>query len=150
VPDVAGVYVVELAAWAGAGPSDTDVVAVSVLDRPVNSVPVPEAGPDQETTTDSSCYLDAYGNTVCDLCEYTFELDGSDTVDGDLDPLTYSWTVTSGTVTLDDPTLESPTAAVSVVPPALPYTETAEVTLTVTDCLGAVASDSVQLTITCD
>ena len=141
----------ELEAWAGNGPSDFDVVAVPVIDRAINSAPAADAGPDQEDSGEVTCSLDAYGNPVCGACSFTFDLDGEGTIDGDLDPVDYAWSVVSGSGLLS--AFDGPTTSVTVsATPAVvgvPVTEVVEVQLSATDCLGAVGTDIVTVVVDC-
>ena len=72
-------------------------------------------------------------------------------MDGDQDPLTYSWEILSGAGVVSDPTEEVASVAVSALPVniGIPGTETVEVQLTVVDCLGAVSTDTVILELEC-
>ena len=92
IPDVNGDYTVELIVNDGVEDSQPDSVLIT-LD--VNSVPTPNAGPDQNVET---------GSLVT--------LDGSQSTDLDGDALTYSWTLSSPTgsgAALDDANAVSPT-----------------------------------------
>ncbi len=76
MPDVVGLYVVQLIVTDGVADSDPDTASITVnVAPPPNRVPTANAGPDQTVTV---------GATV--------QLTGSGSSDPDNDPLTYQWT----------------------------------------------------------
>src|SRR5207247_616360 len=98
VPDLTGVYVVQLIVNDGTTDSQADTAVVTV--NPANQAPVVDAGPDQTITLPAAATLN-----------------GTVTDDG-LPPgatLTIAWTAVSGpgTVTLADPSVASTTATFS-------------------------------------
>lgn len=76
IPDVPGVYAIELTVTDPDHLSDTDTVEVTAADT--NSGPTANAGPDQTVSPGATVYLDGSGST-----------------DPDGDPLVYLWTITS-------------------------------------------------------
>ena len=90
VADLDGEYVLSLVVNAGTILSVADTIKVTATTA--NSAPVADAGPAQNINTTA-----------------TVTLDGSASSDADLDPLTYSWTLTS-TPTGSNATLTNPTA----------------------------------------
>jgi bacillolysin len=122
-PNVAGILEFSLTVTDTVGASDTDTVKITV----VNTGPTANAGSD-DAVTGGALYI----------------LDGSLSSDPDTGDsiASYNWTQLSGTtVSLSDPTVASPGfTAPNVV-------ETLEFSLTITDTLGASASDSVLITI---
>ncbi len=120
--DLAGTYTAELVVNDGTQDSPADTVTIAVTHRPVA-----DAGADQTVTT---------GDLVT--------LDGTGSSDGDNDPLTYSWSLTSAparsTVQLSDPLAAQPTFTADV---AGQYT----VTLQVTDGQWTSAPDTVTITV---
>ncbi len=93
--DVAGTYVAQLTVFDGAEPSEIDTVVLSTD----NVAPMANAGPDQ---------LSAAAPT-------TITLDADSSLDSDLDPLTYRWSVVhappGSTAQPDDPSLSVTTMA---------------------------------------
>jgi len=87
-----GTYVAQLIVHDGTLPSEPDTVTVSTL----NSRPVADAGKDQTVRV-----------------QETVQLDGRDSFDADLDPLTFRWAFTTrppnSTATFTDDTTDSPT-----------------------------------------
>lgn len=76
IPDVPGVYAIELTVTDPDDVSDTDTIEVTAADT--NSGPTANAGPDQTVTPGATVYLDGSGST-----------------DPDGDPLVYLWTITT-------------------------------------------------------
>ncbi len=156
LPDVTGTYTFTLTVFNGTEYSPSDSVSVTITDRPTNTDPVANAGSDESYEEDSSCTAVSYGAYYsCDDCgDYDFELEGSATdADGDwVDNPTWSITSSSGTsASIADEDTWEPT--VTITGPAATYgstnTSTATVELTVEDCMGATATDSVTLTYEC-
>jgi hypothetical protein len=90
----------------------------------------------------------------CDDCPDTdFTIDGSRSGDVDDLDVTYAWTITSGSSygTLSDTTIASPTLTMSnlVCTYGSTTTYTVELALTLTDCPGASATDTVTVTYAC-
>lgn len=154
IPDVSGNYMFTLTVNDGGTNSYPEVLSLSVANRSQNSTPSANAGSDQTYAESVTCTSVSYGTSYecddCDNSEYTLSAGSSS--DGDSDELTYSWTVISGNVTLDDSTIAAPTA--TFTGPSATYgstnSDTAVIGLTVTDCYGASSSsDQVTLTFQC-
>jgi chitinase len=121
VPDVLGLYVVELRVI---DDSDLQSEPVQVIIIAVNNAPIAEAGPDQAVVV--------LGTSV--------ELDGIQSWDPDGDNVVYSWTITQkpigSTATISDPTSVSPSFVADVQGDYV-------ISLVVTDSFGAISVDSV-------
>jgi len=76
IPDVTGYFSIELIVDDGQGGMSSDLVSIQVVEA--NIAPIANAGDDRDETL---------GNTVT--------LDGSQSNDTNLDPLTYHWSITS-------------------------------------------------------
>ena len=114
-----------------------------------------DAGDDQSYSEAATCWPVSYGEyyTCNDCGDYDFELDGTGSGDIDGDWITHSWAITgnaSYASIVDEDTAE-PTVTVSGVGTTYgsSNTVTVEVTLTVTDCMGAEGTDTVDLSYTC-
>lgn len=154
-PDVGGTYVFSLTVTdAGGAFSYPDTLAVAIAERPDNQSPVADAGNTQTYSEDVSCQAYSYGAYyTCDDCaDYDHTLDGGDSSDPDTDELTYSWAVVSGSGTLTDETTSTPT--LTQTGPSTEYgsttSESVTVELTVTDCMGATATDTVTVNFECN
>jgi CSLREA domain-containing protein len=99
VVDVVGTYIAELVVNNGEADSSSDSVAITVIDS--NTLPVADAGPDQDGLVDGIIILD-----------------GSGSLDADGDALTYSWlllSAPSGSVAaISDASVVSPTITVDL------------------------------------
>jgi hypothetical protein len=155
VPDAAGAYTFLLEACTPAACSSDELVA-TVTERPYNSAPTANAGPDLVGNADSCCRSSS-GNWICGTCwDVHLPLNGSASTDPDGDQLGYDWEMTGGLAF--SPTLadEDQVVAELVVggSSAGVYGATSyrvvEATLTVTDCAGATDSDSVSITYACE
>jgi hypothetical protein len=153
-PDVAGTYVFMLTVTdAGGAFSYPDTLTISIAERLDNTEPVANAGGTQTYSEDVSCQAFSYGEYyTCDDCaDYDHTLDGGDSSDPDGDELTYSWAVLIGDGTLTDETTSSPT--LTQTGPSTEYGETnaesVTVELTVTDCMGATHTDTVDVNFEC-
>jgi len=157
VPDVAGTYVFTLTVYNGSEYSPPTSLSVTIAERTWNTSPVSDPGSDQEYDENSMCQAISYGASYeCDDCiEYDFDLDGSASSDPDGDYLnTPSWTITydpESAATIDDEDTWTPT--VTIAGPSATYgsatTTEVEVTLEVSDCMGATSSESVYLYYNC-
>ena len=154
-PDEAGTYVFTLTVYNGYEYSAPVTVTVTVVERTANTDPTPDAGRDQTYTESAVCWPVSYGSTyTCHECgETDFELDGTNSSDADSDWFTYSWAITENEsyASITDEDTSTPTVTVSGVSTSYgsSSTVTVEVTLTTTDCMGASASDEVELDYIC-
>jgi len=156
IPDVAGTYTFSMTAYDSYGESGAPVsLAVTISARSTNHTPTADAGSSQSTSGSTTCTALSYGTNGydCGSCsDATFTLDGTGSKDTDGDSLTYAWTVTSGSGSLDDSTKSQPT--LTVAGPAGDHsasvTETVDISLKVTDCMGTTSSaDTVAVSYTC-
>ena len=156
IPDVSGNYTFGLTVYNGTTYSPPSYVTVAITTRPYNTDPAPAAGADQSASASSVCASISYGVSYsCDACEdYDFTLDGSGSYDPDGDWVDDpQWTITSGSTygTLTDDTSWTPTVTISGVAATYGVATAASVTveLSVSDCMGATATDEVIVTYTC-
>jgi len=79
------------------------------------------------------------------------ELDASGSLDGDGDAITSRWEVVAGAGTLTEAEGEATSLIVTTSAPApgAPTSEVVEVLLEVTDCPGAIDTDTVFVTVEC-
>ncbi len=156
VPDVPGTYVFTLTVDNGTESSPAVPLVVDIALRSYNTPPTADAGDDQTASVTASCTPIAYGagGYDCDSCsDYDFELDGTGSSDPDGDWLADpQWTIVSGVATIVDEDTWEPT--VTVTGPAtasygVPDSQSIEVELSITDCMGATDTDLVTLTYTC-
>lgn len=156
VPDEPGSYTFSLTLFNGYEYSEPETITVKVVERTYNNNPSAYAGPDESYSEASVCWPVSYGAyyTCNDCGEHEFELDGTGSSDSDGDELTYEWVITDGEAyaSIADETTTTPTVTVSGVGTSYGSANTVvvEVTLTVTDCMGATNQDIVQLSYTCD
>ena len=153
IPDVPGDYSFSLVVDDGGVESDVSELNLTIAERTANSAPAADAGSDESYEEASNCQAINYGESYsCAACEdYDFSLSATGSTDADSDWMTYAWSVTSGSATLDDSTSDSPT--LTFTGPSATYgsdtVETVEVELTATDCYGDSGTDTVTLTFTC-
>jgi hypothetical protein len=153
-PDVPGTYTFTLTVDDGGASSHPDSFEIEIANRSFNTEPAANAGADQSTSGSVSCTPIDYGASYsCSDCsDYYFTLDGSGT-DGDGDDLSYSWSVTSGSdYATTTATSETGLQVLFSGAPATygSATQTDVVlSLSVTDCFGATATDEVTLSYTC-
>lgn len=148
--DVEGDYTFQLQVYDGELWSAPDIVTLTMQDVSMNNSPVANAGDDQSTEATATCTTSAYVWT-CDDCEaQEFELDGSGSYDDDGDEITYNWTDSTGTLTVDSP--YSATTVVTTPLTSATYSTGAvhdfDVQLDVADCANS-DSDIVTVTVTC-
>ncbi len=153
--DVAGTYVLSCAVSDGSNWATPDRVTLVASERAFNTRPAAYAGAAVVVDGGSAtCVEDGYVYDCEDCAGQTLTL-GTDAsaTDADGDPITHTWTVTSGS----GATISSPGELVSSV--SLPKTtpeEPGECTetdfrfqLEVTDCTGASSTSTVDYTVTC-
>ena len=153
-PDTAGDYEFTLTITDEGDLSDSDSLIVSINDRPYNDAPVADAGADQSASGTASCSPVSYEGAVytCSDCsDYDFSLDAGSSSDANNDILYFSWAVTSGSASLDDSSSETP--ILTVTGPAATYgatsTETVDLQLVVTDCMGETSTDTITIIYNC-
>ncbi len=154
-PDVAGTYVFTLTVNDGGTDSMPVSVSVTVETRGTNGSPTAVAGVDQTASATATCSSISYGTAwSCDDCsalDFTLSAAGSSDPDGD--DLTYAWSITSGSDygVLDGSTGESVGLNMTAVPATYgeATTQTVDVLLVATDCMGVSATDTVQVSYTC-
>jgi len=126
---------------------------VTIAERTSNEAPEADAGAAQSYEEASLCQAINYGESYsCAVCEdYDFTLSATGSTDADGDWMTYTWSVTSGSASLDDSTSDSP--ILTFTGPAATYgtdtVDTVEVEVTATDCYGDTGTDTITLTYTC-
>ncbi len=151
--DLAGDYTFTLTVTDQGDASASDSLVVTISQRSDNDPPVADAGADQAISETAICvpvgYTEEYQCGECDETEAT--LDGSGTYDLDDEPLTYLWSVTSGSAELDDPELATTIAELAGFEASYeePVEEEFVFELQVTDCFGDVATDQVTITFEC-
>lgn len=155
--DVPGTYTLQLQVYDGHTWSAPDVVSLSIGDIAQNIRPIANAGENQLITASAGCSSSsAYSASTCSDCPETrFELSAASSFDPNQDPLSYSWSETTGTLETIQGEIVSPSAAVTevVVPPqsatlTTHTTFTFEFDLVVEDCERS-DDDSVVITYTC-
>jgi hypothetical protein len=155
-PDVAGDYTFSLTVYNGVEYSPPVTMTLTFATRGWNTAPTANAGTDQSYSESQLCRPISYGvsYSCTDCSDYDFDLDGSNSTDPDGDWLgDPTWTVTSSTGTASITGDDTWTPTVTVTGPTTVYGSTVstvtQVRLDVVDCMGATASDSVQLTFAC-
>ena len=132
-------------------PSDRDDVTITITERTTNTVPVANAGADQSKSDSATCSSESYVS-VCDLCtSQTYVLSATGSTDADVEPMDYTWAVTSGTATLSASAGDTTTLTIGPVEATSGSTTTTTVvvTLTATDCYGDSDTDTITLTAQC-
>jgi len=155
-PDVPGDYTFSLTVNDGGTDSLPDTIVVTVNGREYNNTPVAYAGADQTTAASADCQPISYGVSYdCDDCSGgDFSLSATSSSDPDGDRMEYAWTLegsSSSYATMSETSGNSTTVSFSSVPSTygVETDYTATVTLTATDCMGAVDTDEVVLTYGC-
>jgi len=151
--DVAGYYEVSVSVSDGEEWSVPDVVNITVEERSFNSNPSVDAGSDVSYDGgEVDCVLDGY-TYECDACsDVSLDLGDTATVsDPDGDPVTYAWTVTEGSATISDSSSLVTTVVLSdIITESLKCEENVYIfELSVTDCVGATVTDSIEFVATC-
>jgi hypothetical protein len=150
-PDAPGIYVFGLTVTDPSGLTDSTTSSVSITTRTSNTAPVADAGADSTVTTTSICASDGY-SYVCDVCSYEgVVVDASVSTDAEGEPLSYLWSVVSGDVAFDDDTLAAPTLILSGSDGEYGSTisDSFELDVQVTDCIGYTSTDTVTITMEC-
>lgn len=153
-PDQAGNYVFSCAVNDGTNWSTPDTVNVVAAERATNTRPVVNAGVDQ-AIDDGSATCSPSGYVYdCDECgDKTVTLGADASVsDPDNDPMVILWTVESGDATIADPTSLSSSVTLQNIEPTEPGAcedTCSDFKLSVTDCTGAVSTDTVRLCASC-
>jgi len=156
VPDLPGTYTFALTVFNGTSYAEPFYVTVVITERPYNTDPVADGGDDRTYSEAAVCSPVSYGvYYTCNACnDAEFALDASASYDADGDALAvYAWEVTGGTGSGSIDAPSSSSATLTMTGPETAYgsttSETVEVTLTVTDCMGATGSDVVTFTYEC-
>jgi hypothetical protein len=148
--DVIGTYTFDLQVFDGELSSPYDQVSLTVVDPSENQVPWANAGVDQTVDLEADCTSTSYVWS-CGTCpSIAFEVDGGASTDPDGDTLHFSWTESTGDVTIDTPTLSFSRVWTPVLTTTYgtPTTATYTLDVEVADCAVA-DTDSVALTVTC-
>ena len=151
-PDIAGDYTFTLTVEdEGDATSTPSSTSVTITSRATNNAPVAAAGDDQTVTATAECIPISYGVSYdCPECETSITLDASGTTDADDEPLTYAWSILSGTATLSDEDTATPTIDLtSAASFGVATTSTVELQVEVTDCYGDTSTDTVTITFEC-
>ncbi len=154
--DVPGTYVFSLTVYNGTEYSSPEFLTIEIMDRDSNQLPVAEPGDDIEYGAYAVCNPISYGvYYACNACsDLEVELDGTASWDPDDDEIVeYYWEITGGTGTGELEDWDTPTPTLTMGGPTPDYGDSAsatvEVTLTVTDCLGAEGSEPITVTYEC-
>lgn len=153
-PDQAGSYVFSCAVNDGTNWSTPDTMNVVAAERATNTRPVVSAGADQGIDAGSaSCAPSGYVYDCEECSDKTASLGADASIsDPDGDPISIEWTVVSGDATISDPTAMSTQVLLQSIAPTEPglcEDVVYEFKLSVTDCTGAVSTDTVRFTASC-
>jgi hypothetical protein len=129
---------------------------VDVGTRPSNSAPTANAGPNQTSSASANCTPISYGSggyDCNDCAAAAFSLSAAGSSDADGDTISYAWAITSGAIhgTLSTTRGSTTTLTVSGVTATYGSAAVADVvvTLTATDCMGAIGTDDVTIEMQC-
>jgi hypothetical protein len=152
--DAAGAYVLSLSVYDGTQWSTPDLVALTLTDRETNEAPVVNIPTPSEIDAGQACCEPSGYVFNCDDCSDQSMSIGSDVTvtDGDGDPMTYLWELTSGSGTFSDATELEGTVTLEDIEPVEPgLCETNEhvLKLTVTDCTGVSTEAEVTVSSSC-
>lgn len=154
-PDLVGDYTFSLTVNDGGTNSLPSSVTVTITARPGNNTPVANAGADQTGSGTANCDAISYGASYeCDACtSSSYSLSATGSTDADGDTMTYAWSVTSGGTygTVSSSTGSTTSLTITGVSAGYPTatSQTVEVQVTATDCMGANSSDTVAVVYTC-
>ncbi|GEM_PF-2692505 len=151
-PDVDGLWEFGLRVedvLGAASETQTVTLPVSVGGGGANIPPIADAGPDFVTTFDETCTTNSYGTTTCTCVAETLVLDAGNSSDPDGNWLLHEWAVVSGTATLSSTEGAIVGLDAFTMTGTGPLSETVQVDLTVTDCNGAEATDTLTITYDC-
>ena len=130
--DVQGQYVFQLQVYDGRVWSAPDLVDISIGDILDNRRPISNAGDGFAVEASANCQNTSYSNECADCAPFTFLLDGSGSRDLDGDTLQYSWSESTGVLSIANPhnAITSATVPTQTVGTSLSFM----VTLDVEDC----------------
>lgn len=153
-PDVAGTYVLSLTVFDGTAWSTPDTITLTVSERTFNSEPVVEAGMGSTTAGgDAECEESGYTYDCDDCSAQTLTIGGDASIsDGDGDPYTYTWSVVSGSASIDDASSLVTTVTLEDAAPTEPGAcadNEYVLQLSATDCPGETATDTITLVVSC-
>lgn len=153
--DIPGTYTFSLTVNDGGTNSLPATVDATIGQRSTNNDPTAYAGADTTYDESVTCTSSSYGRVhTCSNCsDYEFTVDGSGSTDPDGDDSSYTWSIVSGSYATVSSGATSVSAKIKVSGVPATYGSTladyTTVNLKVTDCMGATASDDIQLTLNC-
>jgi hypothetical protein len=153
-PDKSGDYTLALSVYDGSTWSSPDLLVFSATERSFNSAPVVNAGTGMIVDGGEAECVESGYSYRCDECEdqaITLGLDATVT-DADGDPLTLSWSATTGTANIVTPDSLSTRAVLQDAEPVEPSAcepNEYQFQLQATDCTGATSTATVMYTVNC-